>query len=64
MEPVKETKRRGRRTRDEIEAARGETLAREVARLSLSQLAAFAAALPEEEAAFIASKIGSEARGS
>jgi hypothetical protein len=51
-------KKRTRRTKEEMEAARGAELAREVGRLSLSQLASFATALDSEVSAFITEKIG------
>lgn len=60
MEPkeaVAAPKKRGRRTKDEIEAERGATLAKEVARLSLSQLERFASALPSAEAEYLRGKL-------
>lgn len=53
-------KKRTRRTKDELEADRGKSLAKEVARLSLSNLAACASAMPAEEAAYLAKKLRGE----
>jgi hypothetical protein len=57
MEPTKEPKKRTRRTKEEMEAARGAELAREVGRLSLSQLASFAQALSAEVGEYVTEKI-------